>query len=254
MRLTLKKSLTKVGITEKQANVYLACLKLGCATAPEIAQRSEIKRVSVYGVLDELVNRGLVSYNMKGRSKIFQAQNPKIILKLADENKNIISNILPQIESIFATHNLKPRFQFFESAEGIKRIYEDALQCRSKKILHITKVKDFIDFPGKKFTKEYIIEKAKKGIISYTLFPKSGDIYNDIYGRKSKKWKREVRYLPPNIFYTSMVMIYDNKVAFISAKEENFGFIIESKNISNTLRAYFEFMWNMGSKEPEENC
>ena len=48
-----------------------------------------------------------------------------------------------------------------------------------------------------------------------------------------------------------MIMIYDNKVAMVSTKEENFGFIIESKEFSNTLGAYFDFMWGLGSREPD---
>jgi hypothetical protein len=146
---------------------------------------------------------------------------------------------------------LRPQIQFFEGREGIKRIYEDTLLCRSKKILQIIKVKDFKEFPGGDFSANYIKQRVKKGIIAYSLHPSSGDIHDDLYAEESEQLKRKVRYLPPFIFHTATIMIYDHKVVMISTKAENFGFIIESKEFSNTLRAYFEFMWKLGSKTLE---
>lgn len=243
--------LTKAGLTEKQAKVYLACLGLGKVGAPEIAKKAEIKRTTAYGILDELVGLGLVSSVHKGRLKLFKAQEPKVILDILESNKQQVAGIIPSLESIFTSYHLQPKTQFFEGREGIKRIYEDTLNCHSKKIMQIVRVKDFIEFPGGDFSRKYIKQRAEKGIAAYALHPKSGDLHDDTYGEDSEKLKRYVRYLPPDMFYASMIMIYDYKVAMISTKEENFGFIIESKEFSNTLKAYFDFLWKVGSKDPE---
>jgi hypothetical protein len=37
----------------------------------------------------------------------------------------------------------------------------------------------------------------------------------------------------------------------ISSKNENFGFIIESKEFSKTLKSLFDFMWKLGSTDPD---
>lgn len=245
-------TLIKAGLDEKQAKIYLACLELGKAKAPSIAKKAEIKRTTTYGILDELANLGLISIIIKGKSKLFKAEDPQAIVELLEGRKNEIVNILPQLRDVFTSFQTRPVIQFFEGREGIKRIYEDSLKCVSKKILQIVRVKDFIDFPGGDFSKEYIRKRVAKGIEAYALHPASGDVHNEMYGEQSEKLKRFVRYLPPNIFYASMIMIYDNKVSMASTKAENFGFIIESKEFSNTLRAYFEFMWRYGSKNPIE--
>lgn len=83
------------------------------------------------------------------------------------------------------------------------------------------------------------------------LFTKSGDLYSVERGVEDQKYKRQVRYLPPNVFHAAMIMIYDHKVAMVATKAENFGFIIGSKEFSNTLSAYFDFMWGLGSREPD---
>lgn len=246
-----KKELIQSGLTEKQAKLYLACLELGKAKVPEIAKKSGIKRTTAYGILDELIELGLVSSSSRGRVKFFFAQEPGTIINVLEGKKKAIENVLPDLNHLFTSHQLRPRIQFFEGQEGIKRIYEDTLKCRDKKIQQIVRVKDFIDFTGRKFSANYIKKRAENKITSFALHPKSNDVHNETYGQASKEWKRHVRYLPPNMFYASMIMIYDFKVAMISTKAENFGFIIESKEFSNTLHAYFDFLWQLGSRDPE---
>ncbi len=104
---------------------------------------------------------------------------------------------------------------------------------------------------GDAFIREFIRKRVARGIVSKVLHPKSGDLYTRERGMESPSLKRHVRYLPPHVFYAAMIMIYDQKVAMISTKEENFGFIIESRQFSNTLSAYFDFMWGLGSREPD---
>ena len=59
--MDLSKKLIKLGFTQKQALVYLACLQLGVATVLQIAQFAGLKRPIVYLILDDLEEKGLVS-------------------------------------------------------------------------------------------------------------------------------------------------------------------------------------------------
>lgn len=246
------KQLAAAGLDEKQARVYVACLELGKSKAPEIARKAEIKRTTSYNILDELMRMGLVSYSTQGKSKFFVPQEPRVILNMLDTKRKLAESLLPELEMLHATHHIRPKLQFFEGREGVKRIYEDTLTAKSKKLQQIVRVKDFFEFPGKEYLKNFIQRRVAAGITAYALHPKSDDIHDDTFGEESTKHMRHVRYLPPGLFHASMIMIYDNKVAMISTREESFGFIIESKDFSSTLAGYFEFLWNAGTKEAEE--
>ena len=74
-----------------------------------------------------------------------------------------------------------------------------------------------------------------------------------MYGENSERFKRHVRYLPPEMFSPAMLLLYDCKVAMIATAAENFGFIIESKEFFTLLSAWFEFLWLQGSREPERS-
>jgi len=242
--------LTGAGLSEKQATVYLTCLKLGKAKAPEIARDCGLKRTTVYGIIDELIGVGLISNAKQGKQKLFSPADPETLLEIMDERRKRIAEVVPDLAEIRATHRLQPKLQFFEGREGVKRIYEDTLRCKSKNLYQIVKVRDFIEFPGGGYAKKYIEKRKRLGIKALAIHPTSDDIHNDIYGKTGKQQMRDVRYAPPFLFHTAMVMIYDFKVAMISTKEESFGFIIESKEFSEVMKSQFDFMWEHGSKEP----
>jgi len=246
-----EKALMAAGFDEKQARVYIACLEAGPSKVPEIARQADIKRTTAYGIIDELVSMGLLAASYKGKTKLFKAQDPKIIISLLEERKNKVAHILPALSERFLTHHVRPKIAFFEGREGVKKIYDDVLECTSKQVKQIVRVRQHNEAVGDAFIKEFIRKRIARGIVTHNLHPKFGDLYSKERGMEDPKLKRYVRYLPPNVFYAAIIMIYDHKVAMVSTKEENFGFIIESKEFSNTLSAYFDFMWGLGSKEPD---
>jgi len=50
----INKILRNLGLNEKEAKIYLACLELGSATVQEVAQKSSIKRTNIYNLLGSL--------------------------------------------------------------------------------------------------------------------------------------------------------------------------------------------------------
>ena len=72
-------ALRKIGLTENEIKIYLDLLKSGTSTAYEIGKRTGIYRVHVYDKLEQLMDKGLVTYVYRGAKKFFQATNPSKI-------------------------------------------------------------------------------------------------------------------------------------------------------------------------------
>ena len=246
-----ERALIAAGLEEKQASVYLACLEAGASKIPEIARQAGIKRTTAYGIIDELVSMGLVSSSYKGKTRVFKAEDPHKIITLLEERKQKLTQVLPALSDLFLTHNARPKIVFFEGREGVKKIYDDILECTSREVRQIVRSQDHNAVVGDAFVKEYMQKKVARKITSYNLHPKVGNLYTGDRGTTNAKFLRHVRYLPPSVFHAAMIMIYDHKVAMVSTKQENFGFIVESKEFSKTLNALFDFMWGLGSKEPD---
>jgi len=94
--------LKSLGLTKYEALVYIALLKVASATASEIHEISGVPRASVYTVIDQLLEKGLVSVSQSA-PKRFAAYSPD----------DAISKLMDHIEkdAKYARDSLSPIFR-----------------------------------------------------------------------------------------------------------------------------------------------
>ena len=90
--------LEELGLSKNESKVYLALLEIGQSTTGKITESSKIHRTSVYDALERLIKKGLVSFIVKDETKYFEATNPKNLMNVLEEKKNLLNNVLPQFE------------------------------------------------------------------------------------------------------------------------------------------------------------
>jgi sugar-specific transcriptional regulator TrmB len=73
-------SLKQLGLTEKEAKVYLMLLRIGPSPVSSLARRTNLKRVTVYSVLDSLMSRGLVSFEKGENGRSYIPHDPECLL------------------------------------------------------------------------------------------------------------------------------------------------------------------------------
>ncbi len=237
------KDLIKVGLTNKEAKLYLALLELGDANLQRIVEKAKLKRTTVYGVLDSLKEKGLVSATKRGKRTYYYAENPHQIKTLLEEKMSILNNIMPELLSITNLIDKKPTIKYFEGWEGIKNIYRDTLNYKNRELLSWTSPDAIKYFDIDWLWKEYVLKRIKNKIWSRAFAPDTKEMRH-VQGY-DKEHLRQLRLvaLENTLFFEVEINLYGgNKVGIMSFQEE-FGLIIESKKIYNTLRAIFEMHW-----------
>jgi sugar-specific transcriptional regulator TrmB len=78
--------LEQIGLSKREAEVYVALLQKKEFTAPELTKITSITRTKVYEHLQNLIHKGFCNESIKNRQKVYKAVNPKIVLK------NIVKN------------------------------------------------------------------------------------------------------------------------------------------------------------------
>jgi sugar-specific transcriptional regulator TrmB len=78
--------LTVLDLTEYEREALAQLLTLGRTTAPDLAEAAAIPKARIYGVLDDLADRGFIKV-IPGRPKEFQPKSPETILDRAVENR-----------------------------------------------------------------------------------------------------------------------------------------------------------------------
>lgn len=238
--------LESVGFDEKQAQLYVAGLKLGSAPASDYAKATGFNRITSYNVLEQLVSRGIFTMARKVRAKWYAPVAPEYVALEAQKSAEALSRALPELKSLQSSKYRKPRVRFFEGAEGVRHVYADTLMAESE-ILNFAN-SQVVRRMWPAYDLEYVAERVKRGIRLRGIAP------DDATGRRvhgeDKERLREIRLVSASDFdFRNEINIYDHKVAICSfgtgdaSDRDLFGVIIESKEVAETQRQIFEMAW-----------
>jgi HTH-type transcriptional regulator, sugar sensing transcriptional regulator len=237
--------LTAIGLTDKEARVYLSLIELGTSIVSQVATKARINRVTTYDILKRLKEKGLISTLTKNRLKYFTATDPEIVASSFEQRSKSLTDAVPTLKRLCG-ETAHPRIQYFEGLEGIKAIYEDTLSAK-KEILNFSNSEEIRRY-WPTYDKDYVKKRAKKHIHLKGVIP------TDEAGKKvkaeDKLYNREMRLLPKDQYpFANEINIYNDKVAIISFSDELIGMIIQSKEIANTQRAIFQMCWDFAGGE-----
>lgn len=237
-QIDFKKELSHLGFSETESSVYLALLELGSANNTQIARKSGLNRITNFEVLKRLSIKGIVSgFKMRG-VMYFGALNPQILMKQHRESLSVLEKGLSDL--VLNKNNQKqPKISTYSTKEGLKRIYEESLLSKGE-ILTFTNSKDIREYFGSDYIDNYVRQRVKKGINV------KGFAVNDEVGEMEKQngeeFLRQVCLMPENRKINNEIMIFEDKVALFSIKDE-IGIVIKNQSISDSLRTVWEMLW-----------
>lgn len=250
--------LEDMGFAKKEIAIYMALLELDTATASELAQKTDINRVSCYDVLKILIRRGLVSKIVKNKKTYFQAGDPRRLLdyldreqeeqhKRTEKQKQLISEVMPELLSVLNPHQTKTRVEFFEGAKGMREAYEDSLTADGYYYAYANFETMHEGLPN--FFPEYYHRRVKAGISGKGIFPDNPTTRKQI--QHNKQELRESIIVTNKTFnFSPEVIIYNDKVLIASWKEK-IAVIIQSKELADLQKQTFELLWNALQKDPD---
>lgn len=236
----LRNLLESAGLTGKEASVYLAGIELGEATIQQLAEQADLKRPTVYDIVESLEKKGVFSMVTKKKKRYFLAENPENVLALLKTRQHAFLEALPELKLLYQTGGKKPRIRFYEGAEGLKVMYWDTLESKGA-VLAYGAITEMWEAVSQEFIRDYVRERVKRGIFMRGIVPNTSD--SQEYVKRDKQEMRHLLLVPANKFtFNNEINIYNDKVAIFSFPDK-IGVIIESKKIAETQRAIFELAW-----------
>ncbi|MHA1200107.1 MAG: TrmB family transcriptional regulator [Candidatus Heimdallarchaeaceae archaeon] len=101
---TLVDQLKLLGFSEYESRAFLEIVKLGKASAPELAKATKIPQAKIYGVLDELYNKGFVGKDEDSKPSIYFADKPiKRFNDFIKQFSNASTNLSDALERLYET-------------------------------------------------------------------------------------------------------------------------------------------------------
>ncbi len=235
-----------LGLPKKESAVYLALLELGKSGVSAIASASRLNRTTAYDILESLNVKGLVSIVGDRKKRTYTAEHPDSLVRFFEKRAQLyerraedLSKLLPQLRGLYNEKGKRPVVRFYEGKHGLESCYEDTLTS-SEPIRAYASVHDMHAALPKYFP-EYYHRRAKKGIHIRAILPATAEGIER--QRHDAEEARETVLVPTSQYdFSPEINVYDDKVAIMSLAEE-FGVIIESKEIAEAQKVVFELAW-----------
>ena len=238
--------LTNLGLTEAQANAYIALVENGKLTPPQLSKLTGENRTNAYMLLDRLVELNLAKKAEDTSKATYRALNPSNLEELVKKGRQealnreeSVKNAMPQLLSFFYTHSEQPGVRFFQGKDGILEMYDDIL--RTGKTLYLVRGATDKEVVGQAELDKFISKRVEKQIRVKALTPVHGDANRN--PEQDEKWLMERTWVSTDIYSEPVeIDIYGDKVAFMSFGNEAIGVIIESPQIAESMRKLFDLM------------
>ena len=121
-------ALHDLGLTEYEAKVYVALVKIGTGTASDIHMISGVPRSAVYGALDRLNLRGAIDIQ-SSKPMICRAVPPEAALEKFKARFVVKSrDALSVLEEIYGTEALETRKEAIWTINGVKNVSEKIIE------------------------------------------------------------------------------------------------------------------------------
>lgn len=250
--------LKKIGLSDKEAKIYLTSLSRGPETAPNLAKIAAIVRPTAYVIIDSLIKKGLMSSYDQDKKTYFTAEAPEHLLSLLrmqmkeiEQKEREIEKLIPELMQIANIKGEKPKVRVFEGKEGLQSIREILVKIKSKMVYSFVPYDDVFDLFSEKEHSETVTQKRiSKGIRSKVFYTsKKGPLLKS----NDSTLLREARFVSEKLFpFKAGIDVYDNYVALYTFKGKIMGIFIENDDVARTMKSVFEMLWeNTGQKHKQ---
>ncbi|MFH1142217.1 MAG: helix-turn-helix domain-containing protein, partial [Candidatus Uhrbacteria bacterium] len=164
MPIDFTSTLHSLGLSESEAKIYIAGLKLGASSVQDIAKAAKLSRTAAYDAIESLKGKELLSTYQRGKKTVYVAEDPDLLLQHLQGRQQEYVNKLTTFEKNLhdlklLTGGEKPRVRIFQGTEIFYAFYDDVCKKKPKVIYELSNVEIlYKNFPPEK------IKLAKQGL------------------------------------------------------------------------------------------
>jgi len=239
-------ALQEIGLTEIEAKVYVTLLGLGGAGAGEIIKKTGLHKATVYNVLQQLIEKGVVSYILAGKERFFKAEDPDVFLDMLKYKEQQLKDILPELKRKIGSEKKEQEATIYSNVRGIRTVCESILDELKPNGTYLDfgvsgLFKDVMGAYWFQWQKKKKLFKIKSKCIFDESVRQRKEILQNYFG--AKKFVGKESYSPVD------TMIYNDKVVlFIWNAKPPLAVKIKSNDVAEAYRNQFKLLWKIAKR------
>lgn len=248
--------LEKLGLNRSEAKVYLALLELDSSSAGIITDKARVSPSKIYGVLEKLLQKGLVSYIIKGKTRFYRAASPHKLEEYLEQEKEGISRkeellekMLPSLKRAQALAGEKQEAEMFVGFPAMKNAYHTMYDAAKKGDEHLVFLRsgeeegkpDAVLFFNRLHRKSLEAGLTRKLLSRDT--PSARKLF--LEGAYAKRKNDQVRFID---ICPEGINILNDFVLFMHLAERPICVLVSSRQMAEDYRRLFYELWGLAKK------
>ncbi|QQR53055.1 hypothetical protein IPG36_03095 [bacterium] len=246
-------AIEELGLSNKEARVYVAALSAGASSVQRLADQSGIKRVTVYVILESLMGMGLMSQTSKGKKTYFVAEDPANLHRLVDKRQQEVSAqqqgldaLIPKLSQLLVPESDQTTVRLYDTADGIQSVMrtfiKEALRDKQTSVVGFSNLDQLYSYFPEFRVSHANPERTRAGIKSRFLYTSS---QGAVMAQFDQQTRRVSRWIPVDKWPVQgdFTVAGDSIMMLSFAGSHPTGISIKSPELAQGLRVMFDLAW-----------
>ena len=238
----LQDQLIELGLTEKEARVYLALLPRRDTGTSKIISSTGLHGQFVYAALAHLEELGLAKHVIQNGRKKFSANTPNRLIALVDEKRLKAHSVARELQIHFQGQH-EQDFEVYKGLDAF-RMHEFDLLERMPEGSTVDVIggsaNQFVELIGEEIDEYEKIRNKKNIHVRLLTTADQADKYKFMSRSRKNFTYRVMPYLESGIIYAD---IWPNLLVLKFYADPILAFALTSKEIADSYRQFFEALW-----------
>lgn len=240
----------KLGLNVNEAKVYVMLLKSGSTSAGKLIKATGFHRNIVYDNLEKLADKGLVTFIIEGKKKVFQAAAPEMITEMLEKEQEELNQrkkaaeiLKREAAKIQGMPRKSQEAAIFRGVNGLKSLFKD-IASDGKDYFVLGAPKSSLEIMGDSFWRNHNLNMDEERVSIKMIFN------NDLreWSKNIKSRITQIKFMPKKFDALSETIIYGDKVAIIVWTERPIATLIRDENLAKSYKQYFDILWKQAKK------
>lgn len=245
-------NLIKLGLSERQAKIYMSIAKNGPSRVVDIYKMTKIHRTTIEKNLIELVKYKLLSKIKTNKIDLFDITDPIVLTQIVDKKIEESKKLVVDINKKFKPQSDEIKVEIFKGINGMYRYNKKIIDYTPKNstIYYLfTSEKRLMPFnKTKDFHLEYEKARVEKNITRHVIFG-----HKFLYKKTKKVYKEYFANTKAKVIPTQGSLIsfflFPDHVGFEMMFNEPYVLCIRSKKLYNSYKNIFDNVWKTAKEE-----
>jgi sugar-specific transcriptional regulator TrmB len=234
--------LEELGLTGNESQVYFSLLSIGPSTILKVSQASELKRTTVYSIIDSLKQKGLVNIQVNGFKKKLVAEKPEKLEVMLEIKRKKLRALLPEFSALYNLQGGESFLKNYEGLEAVKSVYESLIRDikPGEDYLVFSSQDDWLSL-DKEYFMDFLQRRAQLPIKIKMIFTDTPLAHE--WKKMSRNFNSLIKILPKDIDFKSNLVVTPQRLLIHQLTPPVMGIVIENKSIIKLHKEMYEVIW-----------